>query len=147
MRGRELREEPQWEGLLKLGSIGAVIAGPLTIIDILVYVIWPQPSTVTAWFSLFHESCVIGLLDLDFLGIIIYIMIIPTVIALYFVLRRTSQPWAAVGGVLTFTGMACYFASNTSVSMLSQSSQYSAATTDAQRAMFLAARHCRVATR
>lgn len=108
-------------------------------LDIMVYVIWPQPSTVTAWFSLFHENWILGLLDLDFLGIIIYIIVIPAILALYLTLRQTSQSWAAIGGVLTLVGMATYFASNTGVSMLSLSSQYAAATTDAQRAMFLAA--------
>jgi hypothetical protein len=108
-------------------------------IDIMVYVIWPQPSTVTAWFSLFHESWIVGLLDLDFLGTIIYVIVIPAILALYLTLRGTSQSWAAFGGVLTFVGMATYFASNTAVSMLSLSGQYAAATTAAQRAMFLAA--------
>jgi hypothetical protein len=122
-----------------LAGVAALIAGPLTIIDIMVYVIWPQPSTITAWFSLFHENWIVGLLDLDFLGMIIYIIVVPAIIALYLILRRTSLSWATVGAVLTFVGMAAYFASNTGISMLSLSGQYAAATTDAQRAMFLAA--------
>ena len=137
--GNELREESGWRGLFRLGAVGALIAGPLTIIDIMVYVIWPQPSTMTAWFSLFHENWIIGLLDLDFLGIVIYIIVIPAILVLYLNLRPTSQSWATVGCVLTFVGMATYFASNTGVSMLSLSGQYAAATTEAQRAMFLAA--------
>ena len=122
-----------------MAGVAALIAGPLTIIDIMVYVIWPQPSTITAWFSLFHENWIVGLLDLDFLGMIIYIIVVPAIIALYLILRRTSLSWATVGAVLTFVGMAAYFASNTGISMLSLSGQYAAATTDAQRAMFLAA--------
>ena len=134
-----MEEESKWKGLFKLGGIGALIAGPLTIIDIVVYVIWPQPSSVTAWFSLFHVNPFVGLLDLDFLGMVIYIIVIPSVLALYVTLRRTSQSWAAVGGVLAFVGMATYFASNTGVSMLSLSGQYAAATNDTQRAMLLSA--------
>ena len=108
-------------------------------IDIMVYVIWPQPTTITAWFSLFHENWIVGLLDLDFLGMIIYVIIVPAIIALYLILRRTSLSWATVGATFTFVAMAAYFASNTGISMLSLSGQYAAATTDAQRAMFLAA--------
>jgi hypothetical protein len=134
-----LQEEPYWGGLFRLAGVAALIAGPLTMIDIMVYVIWPQPSTITAWFSLFHGNWIVGLLDLDFLGMIIYVIIVPAIIALYLILRRTSLSWATVGGVLTFVGMAAYFASNTGISMLSLSGQYAAATTDAQRAMFLAA--------
>ena len=132
-------EESDWKGLFKLGGIGALIAGPLTIIDVIVYAIWPQPSTVTAWFSLLHKSWIVGLLDLDFLGMIIYIIVIPTILALYVTLRRTKQSWAAVGGVLAFIGMATYFASNTGVSMLSLSGQYAAATNGTQRAMLQSA--------
>jgi len=134
-----LQEEPNWSGLFRLAGVAALIAGPLTIIDIMVYVIWPQPSTITAWFSLFHKNWIVGLLDLDFLGMFIYIIVVPAIIALYLILRRTSPSWATVGAVLTFVGMAAYFASNTGISMLSLSGQYAAATTDAQRAMFLAA--------
>ena len=122
-----------------MGGIGALVAGPLTMLDIMVYVAWPQPSTSAAWFSLFHENWIVGLLDLDFLGIIIYVIVIPTILALYLTLRRSNQSWAAVGGALTFVGMATYFSSNTAVTMLSLSGQYAAATTDAQRAMLLAA--------
>ena len=134
-----MAEESNWKGLLKLGGIGALIAGPLTIIDIMVYAVWPQPSSVTAWFSLFHKSWIVGLLDLDFLGMIIYIVVIPTILAFYVTLRRTSQSWSAVGGVLAFIGMVTYFASNTGVSMLSLSGQYAAATNDTQRTVIQSA--------
>jgi len=134
-----LREEPNWTGLFKLAGVAALVAGPLTMIDIMVYVIWPQPTTITAWFSLFHENWIVGLLDLDFLGMIIYVIIVPAIIALYLILRRTSLSWATVSAAFTFVAMAAYFASNTGISMLSLSGQYAAATTDAQRAMFLAA--------
>lgn len=85
------------------------------------------------------EKLLIGLLDLDLLGICIYIIIIPCILALYILLRRSSQEWAAVVATLSFIGMAAYFASNTGVSMISLSNQYAVATTDAQRAIFLAA--------
>ena len=122
-----------------MGGICALIAGPLTMVDIMVYVIWPQPSSIAGGFSLFHDNWIIGLLDLDLLGIVIYVIVIPVILALYLNLRQASQSWAAVGGVLTLIGMAAYFASNTGVSMLSLSGQYAGATTDAQRAVFLAA--------
>jgi hypothetical protein len=128
-----------WTGLCRLGAIAGLIAGPLTMVDIMIFVVWPQPSTVEGWFALFQRNWVVGLLDMDLLGMIIYVIIIPTILALYFALRRTSQSWASVAGVLTFVGMAAYFASNTGVSMLSLSNQYGSATTDAQKAALFAA--------
>ena len=64
--GRELREEPNWGGLFKLGAIGALVAGPLTFIDIMVYVLWPQPSTVTACFPYSMRAGLSDFLTLTF---------------------------------------------------------------------------------
>jgi hypothetical protein len=60
-------------------------------------------------------------------------------LALYVALRRANRSYMAIAALLGFTGIAVYFASNTAFSMLSLSDQYAAATTDAQRSMFLAA--------
>jgi hypothetical protein len=44
-----------------------------------------------------------------------------------------------IGTTLAFVGIAVYFPSNTAFEMLSLSNQYAAATTEAQRSMYLAA--------
>ena len=137
-QGRELQEESDWRSLYRLGGAAALIAGPLTIVDIMVFVAWPQPTTIEGAFALFQRNWLIGLLDYDLLGMIIYIVIIPTILSLYLSLRQSGQSWAALAGVLTFIGIANYFASNTGVSMLSLSGKYGAATTDAQRSIYLA---------
>jgi hypothetical protein len=137
--GGESSAKTDWMGLYRLGGIAGLIAGPLTIIDIIVFVVWPQPSTVEGWFALFQRSWILGLLDMDLLGMTIYVIIVPLVLALYLTLRRTGQSATLVAGVITFIGMAAYFASNTGISMLYLSGQYEAATTDAQRAAALAA--------
>ena len=134
-----MQEESYRESIYKLGGMAALVAGPLTMVDIMVFVIWPQPATIEGAFALFQRNWLIGLLDYDLLGMIIYVIIIPTILALYLLLKRSNQSWAAVGGVLSFIGMANYFASNTGISMLSLSGQYAAAATDAQRSMYLSA--------
>ena len=97
------------------------------------------PSTVVDTFTLFHNNRLLGLLDFDLLGIVIYILLVPTLLALYVVLRRASASFTAIGTVFFFVGITVYFASNTSFCMLYLSDQYVAATTDVQRSMFLAA--------
>ena len=134
-----MQEESYRESIYKLGGMAALVAGPLTMVDIMVFVIWPQPATIEGAFALFQRNWLIGLLDYDLLGMIIYVIIIPTILALYLLLKRSNQSWAAMGGVLSFIGMANYFASNTGISMLSLSGQYAAAATDAQRSMYLSA--------
>jgi len=128
-----------WKGLYKMGGAGALIAGLLTIVDIIVFVIWPQPTSLDGWFALFQNNWLVGLLDLDLLGIFGYVLLFPTILALYLVLRRTSQSWMAIATILTIVGITVYFTSNTAFSLLSLSNQYAAATTEAQRSMFLAA--------
>lgn len=134
-----MQDESYRKSICKLGGTAALIAGPLTMVDIMIFVIWPQPTTIEGAFALFQSNWFIGLLDYDLLGMIIYVIIIPTILALYLLLRRSNQSWAAVGGVLSFIGMANYFASNTGISILSLSGQYATAATDAQKSMYLSA--------
>ena len=60
-------------------------------------------------------------------------------LAIYIALRRASPSFMAIATTLSFVGIAVYLATETAFSMLSLSDQYAAATTDAQRALFLAA--------
>jgi hypothetical protein len=60
-------------------------------------------------------------------------------LALYAALKRASPSLMAIALTSGLVGIATYFASSTAFNMLSLSSQYAVATTDAQRAMFLAA--------
>ena len=135
----DLASGPTLSELCRVGGIGALIAGVLTVADLAVFILWPQPTAIAGWFALFQSNWLVGLLDFDLLGIFAYVILIPTVLALYVVLKQRNHAWMAIATTFTFVGIAVYFASNTGVTMLSLSGQYAAATTDAQRAMFLAA--------
>jgi hypothetical protein len=134
-----------WKNLYGIGGVGALIAGILTLSDIVVFAVYPQPATINGWFTLFQSNWFIGLLDLDFLGIIAYVLLLPTLLALYVALKRASQSWMAIGTTLAYVGIAVYLASNTAFSMLSLSSQYAASTTYAEKSMFLAAGQAMIA--
>jgi hypothetical protein len=101
---------------------------------------------VSEWFTLFEDNWLLGLLSLDLLLIVDYVLLVPIVLALYVALRRVSESWMAVATALYFVAIAAYFASNTAFEMLSLSDQYAAATTDAQRTMYLAAGQAMLAT-
>ena len=60
-------------------------------------------------------------------------------LAVYIALRRANASFMAVATALSFVGIGVYFATETAFSLLSLSDQYAAATTDAQRSLFLAA--------
>lgn len=131
--------DPRWKGLYRVGGVAAQIIAVLLVCEIVVFSVWRQPTTVTGYFTLFHDNWLIGLLDLDLLGMIAYVLFIPMILALYIALRRFSESFMLVATVLFFVGISAFFATNTAFPMLSLSDQYAAATTDAERAMFLAA--------
>lgn len=113
--------------------------GLLLIGEVIVYAALPRSTTVAEYFEIFIEDPLVGLLTFDLLGMVAYILFVPTVLALYATLRRTSEAVMAVATVLFFVGIAEFFASNTGFSMLSLSNQYVAATSNVERERLLAA--------
>lgn len=132
-------QTPLGGGLYKVGGVTALIAAVMLPIEVIVFAVWGQPGTVVDAFTLFHNNRLLGLLEFDLLGIVIYILLVPTQLALYAALRRASASFMAIGTIFFFVGITVFFASNTNFCMLYLSDQYAAATTDVQRSMFLAA--------
>jgi len=137
--------DSHWKGLYKVAAAAALLIVAMIPIQAIVFVAWPPPdflpnvSTVTDWFTLFQNNWLLGLLELDLLLIADYALGGLVTLALYVALRRTSESFTAIALILGLVGIADYIASNPAFSMLSLSDQYAAATTDAQRSMFLAA--------
>lgn len=129
--------DPQWKGLFVAGGVAAFSMLVLMIVQIIVFVLWPPPATVSGYFSLFQESWLLGLLSLDLLYIVDSILLILIYLAVYFVLRRAGESSMLVALIFGIVGIAAYFASNTAFEMLSLSNQYAAATTEAQRSALL----------
>jgi hypothetical protein len=78
-------------------------------------------------------------LSLDLLYIVDSVLLILIYLALYAVLKRAGESSMLIAVVLGLIGIAAYFSSNTAFEILSLSNQYAAATTEAQRTMFLTA--------
>jgi hypothetical protein len=129
----------RWVGLYRSGGIAALLIAVLLLGEIAVYAIFPRPETALEHFELFQRNWLAGLLTLDLLGMISYLLFVPTILALYVALRRTSEAAMAVATALFFVGVADFFATNTAFPVLALSNQYAAAATDAERANFLAA--------
>jgi len=131
--------DPSWKGLYKVGGTAALIMAVFIPIQTIIFVVWPPPSTVMGWFTLFQNNRLLGLLDMDLLLIIDQVLMGLVILALYAALRRASPAYMAIALTAGLVGIAAYFASSTAFNMLSLSDQYAAATTDVQRAIFLAA--------
>ena len=131
--------ESDWKPLYRVAGVAALIMIVFIPIQSIVFAVWPPPSTVIGWFTLFQNNWLLGLLDMDLLLIVDQILMGLVFLALYAALKRASPSLMAIALTSGLVGIATYFASSTAFNMLSLSSQYAVATTDAQRAMFLAA--------
>ena len=131
--------DPAWKALYRVGGAAALTIVGLTAIQIIIFIALPPPGTVIGYFTLFHKNGLLGLLSLDLLYIVDTVLVVLIYLALYAALRRASPSFMAIALTLGLVGIAAYFASNTAFEMLSLSNQYAAATTDAQRSLFVAA--------
>ncbi len=131
--------DPTYKSLYRFGGAAGMVVALLTVIEVIFFTLYPQPSTVRGWFELFQVSPIIGLLDFWGLEILMYAMYAMVFLALYVVLRRVNQSGMAIAVTLALLGIAIFFATNNPFSMLSLSTKYAAATTEVQRSTLLAA--------
>ena len=131
--------DPEWRNLRRSGAVAALCTAALIPIQIAVLLLWPPPTSVTDWFSLFHSNPLLGLVDMDLLMIVDVVLLIPILLALFVALRRSSPSGMALWTGLGFVGVFAYFASNPAVQMLSLADKYANATNAADRASYLAA--------
>jgi hypothetical protein len=128
-----------WQTLHRVGGISALAVLVLIPIQMVVFFLWPPPSSVIDWFALFQYNVLVGLLDMDLLLIVDYLLLIGVFSALWASLRRANESLMAIALILQLVATATFFSSTVAFEMLSLSSQYSIATTEVERSMFLAA--------
>jgi hypothetical protein len=128
-----------WKTLHRVGGATALAVLVLIPIQMVVFFIWPPPSNVIGWFTLFQDNALVGLLDMDLLLIVDYLLLIGVFSALWASLRRANESLMAIAFILQLVATATYLASTVAFEMLSLSNQYSTATTDTERSLFLAA--------
>jgi hypothetical protein len=136
-----------WKSLYRIAGAAAVAMVAFIPIQIIVFVLWPPPSTVMGWFALFQENKLVGLLDLDLLLMVDQIFSALILLALYVTLRRTHPAIMTIALTFGLIGIAVYFASTVAFEMLSLSDQYAAATTELERSSLLAAGQGMLVTR
>lgn len=144
--GRQRVDEPDlrtadssWKSLYRIGAAAAVFAVAVIPIQLIVFIVWGQPDSALGWFTLFEGNKLAGLLAFESLLAVSTALGIATTLALYVALRRASESLMAIALVLGLVEAVAFIVARPAFEMLYLSNQYAAATTDAQRAMFLAA--------
>jgi len=137
-----------WTMLYRVGAAAALFSALFIPIQIVVFLLWPPPlhGTAVDWFTLLHNHRLAGLVDLDLLLVADNVLLIPILLALYVVLRRSYESAMGIAVALGFVGIVMYLASNPAIQMATLSDRYAAATTDAQRSAALAAGDALLAT-
>ena len=131
-----------WAGFYKLSGVAAVLIVLTALLEIILTFLpggYASSDTVTDWFMLFQNNWFLGLRNLGLLNIVMTLLGIPMFFALYVTHRNIDPPYSALAMIISFIGVAVFYATNRAFPMLDLSNQYAAATTDAQRAMLLAA--------
>jgi hypothetical protein len=128
-----------WSSLYRTAAIVTLISVALMPVQLVVYIVWPPPATVVGFFQVFQQNALRGLLNLDLLYILNNIFLIPLYLGLHIALRKGAESLATLALATGLVGVAAYFSTNPAFEMLSLSNGYFAATTDAGRALYLAA--------
>ncbi|MGA7558577.1 MAG: DUF4386 family protein [Terriglobales bacterium] len=138
-------EESDWKSLYIIGGATVLIVFLIPLAEVgISYLPGVEQATqglitVVDWFRLFQAHWFLGLRNLGFLNLIGGVLLAPTVLAVYSLIRRDSEAYAAFGLILFFVGLAVYLADSRALAMLSLSGQYARATSDAQRSLLMAA--------
>src|SRR5918994_4576758 len=138
--------DPYWRWLYRIGGAAALFAAAMIPIQLTVFIIWGQPETALGWFTLFEDSKLAGLLAFELLLVISTALGIATTLALYVALRGVNESLMAIAVVVGLLEAVAFIMARPAFEMLYLSEGYAAATTDAQRAMFLGAGEAMLAT-
>ncbi|WP_459191967.1 hypothetical protein [Halosimplex sp. J119] len=135
--------QTEWQRLYKAGSVAALLAalifrrnlGP----EVSLFVSRQQPATVDGWYSLLQARPLLGLLYLDFFDVVNCVLVGLVFLALFAALRPIDRSLSLVGVAAGLAGVVVCITSNSALTMLSLSVEYTSATTNAERSVLLAA--------
>jgi hypothetical protein len=138
--------DPRWKPLYRIGGAAALFSVAIIPIQLIVFFVWGQPESALGWFNLFEDNKLAGLLAFELLFVVNAVIGIATTLALYAALRRVNESLMVIATVLGLVEAVAFIVARPGLEMLHLSEGYAAATTDPQRAMFLAAGQAMLAT-
>lgn len=128
-----------WNVLLKIGGIAAIIVVLLIPFQIVIFALFPPPADPLGFYELFCQNWFLGLLSLDLLYVINNVIIIFVYLGLFAALRKTNFVLMLIALVVGLIGITAYFSSTIAFEMLSLSNQYYHATSEVVKEQLLSA--------
>jgi hypothetical protein len=140
--------QTSWKPLYKLAAAAALLMAGIIVAQFVAFMTVPPPLDGNAadWFHFFEQTPFIGLVGFEFLMVLYVIISVPLTLAFYARLKAVSPSWMLVFLALSLVGVFSFIAARPALEMLNLSQTYSAATSEAQRSMLLAAGEATLAT-
>ena len=132
----------EWAGLYKLGAVASLLILCTAMLEILITFLpggYASAETVVDWFNLLHDNWFLGLRNLGLLNIVMTALSIPMFFALCMAHWKVNPKYSALAMIISFIGVAVFYATNRAFAMLDLSTQYAAASSNIQRAVLEAA--------
>jgi hypothetical protein len=122
-----------------VGAIAALTVVVLIPLQAAVFLLSPPSSTVEDFFALFQTNPLLGLVDLDLLLTLDYLVMVPFYLALTVVISRVAPAWGSLALVAGLFSVILFIVSREATfSMWMLSNQYVAASSATDRAELLA---------
>ena len=84
--------DARYAALYRVAGAGALLTALLIPLQVVAFIAWPLPEGgAAAWFAVFRENPVRGLVSYDLLILLEEALLIPVVLALYTLLHRRSE--------------------------------------------------------
>lgn len=131
--------ERSWRPIYRIGGWAAAAVVALVLVQAPLLILYPIPATVLSHFQQIQENKLVGLVNLDLVMLVSELLVAAVFVALYAALRRVGRLAVTVATGIGLSGILLYVAVNPTFSFLYLSDQYATASTEAQRAAFLAA--------
>jgi hypothetical protein len=142
--------ESTWKALYITGGVAALLAvivfrrffavEMMTFNGFGIFEVPPnEPATALEWFTLLERNRIVGLILLGLVDLINYALVGLIFLAVYGALRKVNEIAMGLAILLSMISLSVYFASNQALSYLYLNQQYQAATSDAQRSIYVGA--------
>ncbi|HSB02398.1 MAG TPA: hypothetical protein VLE49_17230 [Anaerolineales bacterium] len=135
-------ESADCRSLYRFGGVAALLIVLTALLEIIITFLpggYTTAETVIDWFTLFQNNWFLGLRNLGLLNIIVTGLGVPALFALYIAHRRVDHNFAAMAVIISFIGVAVFYATNRAFPMLDLSIRYAAAATETERTVLAAA--------
>lgn len=129
----------QYRLLFKISGYAAILIAAFIPLQIILYFIWPPPSDVAGWYALFQQHPIIGLMDMDLLLMVDYVLLLLVFLSFFLLLNKENKSLTTIGFILQLLATVIYFSSAVAFEMLSLSHDYAKASSLMEKMTLLGA--------